>query len=77
MKLRDLINRLEYLSHNGQNDNFDVCIRNAEDVDSPFSIGYAYIVQDPHYNFDEANEGPYKWIQIETFENLCDCGDYE
>ena len=77
MKLRDLINRLEYLSHNGQNDNFDVCIRNAEDVDFPFSIECAYIVQDPHYNFDEAKEGPYKWIQIDTYQKLCDYGDDE
>ena len=75
MKLRQLINRLEKLSHNGDRDHLEVCIRNAEDIDFPFTIKCAYIMQDPSYNFDTSNDGPYNWVQLEADQNLCDYGE--
>lgn len=67
MKLRELINRLEHLSHNGDRDHLEVCIRNAEDIDFPFTIKCAYIILDPIYTHD--------WVQIEADQNLCDYGE--
>ncbi len=75
MKLRELINRLEKLSHNGDRDHLEVCIRNAEDIDFPFTIKFAYIVQDPNYNIETLNACTYNWVQIEAVQNLCDYGE--
>lgn len=59
--LGQLIERLKTLSHDGQNDWMRV-IFNFEDED--YHITNAWIVQDPDYNFDEANCDPMQWIEL-------------
>ena len=70
MELRELINRLETLSRNGENDRLEVCVKNSEDMAFPFVVKGVMIMQDPYYYFDEANCAPNEWIEISTYENL-------
>lgn len=77
MNLREFINRLERLSDNGRNDHLEIGVNNTEDVCLPFAVSGVRIMQDPDYDFDTANCGPDEWIEITTFNNLCDYGDDE
>lgn len=64
MNLRELINRLEQLSHNGHNDYMRVCFRCGNDWQLYPEVVSAWISQEPDYNFDEANCGPYEWVEL-------------
>lgn len=64
MKLRELINRLEQLSHDGANDDLNVVVKTGNDWEEYPQVTSAYIAQDPDYNSDEANCGPVEWVQI-------------
>lgn len=59
--LGQLIERLKTLSHDGKNDWMPVQFNFDDEV---YSITNAWIMQDPDFNFDEANCGPDEWIDI-------------
>lgn len=62
LTLRKFINRLEQLSHNGENDDLPVGL--IVNKDEHYAITNAWIMQDPNYNFDTANCGPDKWVDL-------------
>lgn len=62
LTLRKFINRLEQLSHNGENDNLPVGLIVNED--EHYAITNAWIAQDPNYDFDTANCGTDQWIDL-------------
>lgn len=70
MKLRELINRLEQLSHNGANDDLDVVLKTEEDWQLFPPIKSAWLNQNPDFNFDEENCGPETWVELEIDTDL-------
>lgn len=64
MNLRTFINRLEELSHNGENDNLEVVFRTGTFWGFYPEITTAHISQDPNYDFDESNCGPDRWVEL-------------
>lgn len=70
MKLRELINRLEQLSHKGENDNLEVFLKPEEEWQIYPQIESVRIIEESDYNFDEANCGPDKWVVLETAEDM-------
>ena len=66
MKLRELINRLELLSHEGAFDDLEVVLKKGNEWEYYPRITSAWLNRDPDYNFDESNQGPEEWIELET-----------
>jgi len=64
MTLRNLINKLERLSQGGKNDYLPVVFPNGEWELYPEFIS-VNINQDPTYNFDESNDAPYMWVELD------------
>lgn len=61
LNLGQFIARLQALSHDGKNNWMPVSLS----IDGEeYPIVNAYIMQDPNYNFDEANCGSDEWIDI-------------
>ena len=73
MNLRKLINGLEQLSCGGANDNLEVVFRLGPDWQTYPEITSAKIAQDPDYNFDEANCGPEKWVELDIDDEEREC----
>ena len=64
LSLTELIERLQNLSKKlGEHNSKMTNVRFHVD-DEEYTITNAWIVQDPDYNFDEANCGPDEWIEL-------------
>lgn len=44
----------------------EVIVKTEDNLQFYPGIKSVLINEDPDYNFDEANDGPYKWIELET-----------